>query len=99
MISQKDRSLCENLFVLELANNHLGKVDRGLKIIRDHATVVRYNNIKAAIKLQFRNSDEFIHPNFKANKDLRYIKKTEETKLSKADFGRLIDDIRYHGCI
>ena len=25
----------ENLFVLELANNHWGKLDRGLKIIRD----------------------------------------------------------------
>jgi len=90
MISQRDRSLFENLFVLELANNHLGKVDRGLKIIRDHAVIVRYNNIKAAIKLQFRDAEEFIHPNFKGSKDLRYVKKTEDTKLSKADFVRLI---------
>ena len=51
MISQKDKELFENLFVLELANNHWGKVERGLKIIRDFGTVVRYNNIKAAIKL------------------------------------------------
>jgi sialic acid synthase SpsE len=99
MISQRDRSLFENLFVLELANNHWGKVDRGLKVIRDHATIIRYNNIKAAIKLQFRDTEEFIHPNFKGNKDLRYIKKTEDTKLSRMDFLRLIEEIRHLGCI
>src|SRR3974390_1168476 len=99
MISQRDRFLFENLFVLELANNHWGKLDRGQKIIRDHATIVRYNNIKAAIKLQFRDVEGIIHPNFKGNKDLRYIKKTEDTKLAKADFGRLIEDIRHVGCI
>ena len=35
-IPQRDRDLFENLFVLELANNHWGRVERGLKIIRDH---------------------------------------------------------------
>tara|TARA_B110000977_G_C10826155_1_gene396216 strand:+ start:419 stop:667 length:249 start_codon:yes stop_codon:yes gene_type:complete len=63
--SQSDRLLFENLFVLELANNHLGSLKRGLKIIHDHASIVRYNNVKAAIKLQFREVDEFIHPDFK----------------------------------
>lgn len=70
-----------------------------MKIIRDHAVVVRYNNVKAAIKLQFRDVDEFIHPNFKGNEELRYIKKTEDTKLSKSDFTRLLEEIRNVGCI
>ena len=35
-ISQRDHDLFTNLFVLELANNHWGSVDRGLKIIREH---------------------------------------------------------------
>jgi sialic acid synthase SpsE len=99
VISQKDKDLFENLFVLEMANNHWGRVERGLKIIRDHAVVVRYNNVKAAIKLQFRDVDEFIHPNFKGNEELRYIKKTEDTKLSKSDFTRLLEEIRNVGCI
>jgi len=99
MISQRDRGIFENLFVLELANNHLGSLERGLKIIHDHAVVVRYNNIKAAIKLQFRDVDEFIHPDYKGNKELRYIKKTEDTKLTKADFARLLEEIRQVGCI
>lgn len=74
-------------------------MERGLKIVRDHATVVRYNNVKAAIKLQFRDVDEFIHPDYKGNQDLRYIKKTEATKLTKEDFAVLVNEIRRLSCI
>jgi hypothetical protein len=31
LISQKDKDLLENLFVLELANNHWGKLSRQIK--------------------------------------------------------------------
>jgi len=96
---KKNNELFENLFVLEMANNHWGSLDRGLKIIRDHAFVVRFNNMKAAIKLQFRDVDKFIHPEFKGNQDNRYIKKTEATKLNKADFARMVEEIRYMSCI
>ena len=98
-IPQKHREIFDNLFVLELANNHWGSVERGLKIVRDHATVVRYNNVKAAIKLQFRDVDEFIHPDYKGNQNLRYIKKTEATKLTKEDFAVLVNEIRRLSCI
>lgn len=98
-ITQRDRDLFENFFVLELANNHWGKLERGLKIIRDHAAIVRYNNVKAAIKLQFRDVDEFIHPEFRGNTEHRYIKKTEDTKLSRDDFARMVEEIRYFSCI
>ncbi len=98
-IAQRDKDLFENLFILELANNHWGKVDRGLKIIRDHAAIVRYNNIKAAIKLQFRDVDAFIHPEFRGNRDHRYIKKTEDTKLRKTDFARMVEEIKHLSCI
>ena len=49
------RDIFHELFVLELANNHWGSLERGLKIVKDFATVVRYNNVRAAIKLQFRD--------------------------------------------
>jgi N-acetylneuraminate synthase len=96
---RKFQSPFENLFVLELANNHLGKLDRALKIIRDHSRIVRYNNVKAAIKLQFRDVNSFIHPKYKGNIDLRYIKKTEETSLSRNDFLNIIKEIKFQGCI
>lgn len=99
MIDPKHREIFENLFVLELANNHWGDVKRGLKIVRDFGTVVRYNNVKAAIKLQFRDVETFIHSEFKGNQDSRYIKKTEATRLSKEDFAVLLTEIKNVGCI
>jgi len=57
MVDRQSAELFENLFVLELANNHWGSVERGLKIVQDHGTVCRYNNVKASIKLQFRDVD------------------------------------------
>ena len=78
-------SIFEDLFVLELANNHWGKLDRGLKIVNDFAKVVRFNNVRAAIKLQFRDVDSFIHKDHRNREDVRYIKKTLATKLSWED--------------
>lgn len=98
-MTNKDRELFENLFVLEMANNHWGNVDRGLRIIRDFGTVVRYNNVKAAIKLQFRDVESFVHPEFQGNEDLRYVSKTEKTRLSRDDFALLVAEIRNVGCI
>jgi len=99
MPSQKDRQIFENLFVLEAANNHWGDLTRGKKIIQEFATVVRYNNIKAAIKFQFRDVDNFVHEGFKGNQDIRYIKKTEATKMSKEQYAELASAVKKAGCI
>ena len=50
-----NNSIFEDLFVLEMASNHQGNINRGLKIISEFAKVVRFNNVRAAIKLQFRD--------------------------------------------
>ena len=92
-------NIFEDLFVLELANNHWGDIERGKRIITDFSRVVRFNNVKAAIKLQFRDVDAFIHKDFKGRDDLRYIKKTLDTKMSYDDYGILIEAIRKSGCI
>ena len=98
-VSQKDKSIFENLFVLEVANNHWGNMDRGLKLIRDHAVVARQNNVKAAIKLQFRKMDSFVHPDFKGTQDIKYIQKTEAKTLNKRQYKRLIAEIINLSCI
>ena len=77
-----NNKIFEDLFVLELANNHWGKRERGIRIIEDFAKIVRFNNVRAAIKLQFRNVPTFIHKDFKERQDIRYIKKTIATKSS-----------------
>lgn len=97
--SMRDREIFENLFVLEAANNHWGSVERGLKIIQDFGTVVRYNNVKAAIKFQFRDVDAFIHKEFKGNTEIRYISKTEKTRLARGEFIKLVSQVKRVGCI
>lgn len=94
-----DNSIFENLFVLEMTNNHLGNLQRGIDIIKQHSKIVRFNNIKAAIKLQFRNVDTFIHKDFRNRKDIRYIKRTLETELSKKDYITLVKTIKKCNCI
>lgn len=89
----------EDLFVLELANNHWGRVERGIKIIRDFAQIARFNNVKAAIKLQVRDVDNFIHKEWRDRRDMRYIAKTLDTRLSKADLATLVTEIRKNGCM
>jgi len=89
----------DELFVLELANNHLGDVQRGLKIIGNYAQVVRFNNVRAAIKLQLRDVDSFIHRDFRQRDDIRYIKKTLDTRLQAEDFATLVQAIRQASCI
>lgn len=74
------RDIFEDLFVLELANNHWGNLDRCLKIITDFARIVRFNNVRAALKLQLRDIDTFIHKDFLNRSDIRYIKKTLDTR-------------------
>ena len=94
-----NRDIFEDLFVLEVANNHWGSVERGLKIITTYSRIVRFNNVRAAMKLQFRDVDRFIHRDFRDRNDIRYIKKTLDTRMSAEDYGVLVDAIRRAGCV
>ena len=92
-------SIFENLFVLELANNHWGKLSRGLIIVSDFASVVRFNDVHAAIKLQFRDVDSFVHKDFRDRADIRYVKKTLDTHLRWEELRRLVEAVREAGMV
>ncbi|MCQ2966004.1 MAG: N-acetylneuraminate synthase family protein [Alphaproteobacteria bacterium] len=92
-------TIFQDLFVLELAHNHWGRVERGLKIIEEFSHVVRFNNIRAAIKLQFRDADTFVHKDFRDRTDIRYIKKALSAKMSFDDYAELISAIKNTGCL
>lgn len=92
-------NIFKDLFVLELANNHWGKLARGLKIIDEFSHVIRFNNVKAAIKLQFRDVDNFIHKDFRDRTDIRYIKKTMATKMSVEDYATMVSAVKNAGCL
>lgn len=111
--TQNQNELFRDLFVLELANNHWGSVDRGKQIIREHGHVVNSHHIKAAVKLQFRHPETFVKKEFEINDPIeregevvappgsssRYVKKTIATRLTKEDFGRLFDEVKKHGML
>jgi N-acetylneuraminate synthase len=89
----------DNLFVLELANNHWGKLERGLKIIDEFARVVHANRVHAAIKLQFRDVPSFIHRQHRERGDVRYIKKVGATELSWREQEVMVAAVRNCGLV
>ncbi len=93
------RDIFEDLFVLEMTNNHNGSVERGLEIIHAHSRVARFNNVRAAIKLQFRDVDRFVHKDVRDRTDIRYIKRVTGTRLDKEQYAVLVEAIRSSGCI
>ena len=84
----------ENLFVFDLANNHQGDLDHGIKIIKKLIEISKKKKIKAAIKFQFRQLDTFIHPNYKNNKDIKHLDRFESTKLKIEDYKKMVDLIK-----
>ena len=107
------KEVFEDLFVLELARNHWGSVERGKEIVKQYAKVVKENNVRAAIKLQAFDTDNFIHKDFIPKEEevsdgentqapgshTRYIKKTLATKLSDDEFAELVEAIKKEGLV
>lgn len=82
-----------------MANNHMGDLEHGLKIIRDFKEITDdFPQFEFSIKLQHR-SDSFIHPKHLHRKDHKYIKRFTETKLSPPDFKRLKEAVHSAGFV
>ena len=94
-----NRDILDDLFILEMTNNHQGDVNRGLEIIRQFSQIAKFNNVRTAIKLQFRNFDTFIHKDFVDREDIYYIKRITNTKLSVEEYVALVEAIKKSGCI
>jgi sialic acid synthase SpsE/mannose-6-phosphate isomerase-like protein (cupin superfamily) len=74
------------LFILEMANNHMGDVEHGKRIIREFAVVAKDFDYDFAFKLQYRHLDTFIHPDFQKRTDVKFVKRFSETRLREEDF-------------
>ncbi|MGJ8620590.1 MAG: N-acetylneuraminate synthase family protein [Methylophilaceae bacterium] len=85
------------LFVLEMANNHMGDVAHGIKLIRAFGEVCSKYPFQFAFKLQYRDLDTFIHPDMQGRDDVKYIKRFSETRLNRQDFDVLIAEMRKAG--
>ena len=95
----KDAGLFEDLFIFEMANNHQGSVQHGLRIIESMAGIAERRGIRAGIKLQYRDLDTFIHPDYAARTDVKHIPRFLGARLSATDFLTLIGTVRRHGMI
>ena len=90
-------SIPSPLFILEMANNHMGRADHGIRVIREFGEVCNKYPFRFAFKLQYRELDTFIHSAMKDRMDLKYIKRFSETHLSRMEFDKLIEEIRANG--
>lgn len=89
----------ENLHIFEMANNHQGSVAHGLKIIDAAARLAREHRARAAVKLQFRELDSFIHPAAKGRDNIMHIPRFESTRLDDSQFRQLVDAMRSAGLV
>jgi len=89
----------KKFFVLEMANNHMGDVNHGLKIIEQFSKITKKYPFKFGFKLQYRELNTFIHKDLRNRNDLKFIKRFNETKLSEKDFKRLIAQMRKYNFI
>ena len=78
-----------------MANNHMGDLEHGKRIVESFAEIVQKYKVNAAVKLQFRQLDTFIHKDF-VNSDLKQVKRFKETRLSKHEFQELVDCVKNH---
>jgi sialic acid synthase SpsE/quercetin dioxygenase-like cupin family protein len=74
-----------------MANNHMGSVEHGLRIIREvHAAAAPFQTkFQFAFKLQYRQLDTFLHPAYRDREDIKYVKRFRETRLEDAEFRRM----------
>lgn len=89
----------ERLFVFEMANNHMGDIEHGIHVIEQFAAVAKRYPFNFAFKLQYRELDTFIHPDYQGRMDIKYIKRFSETRLAREDTRRLVKAIKDNGFV
>lgn len=86
---KRNFSVDKPLFICDLANNHFGDISHAEQIIDELSSVANEVQEALAIKFQFRNLDNYIHPNYVQRRDLKYIDRFLSTRLDFDDFARL----------
>jgi len=89
----------DNLFIFEMANNHQGSVDHGLRIIKEMGKITRKYGIIAGVKLQYRDLDTFIHPDYTDSTTIKHIPRFLGTRLNSTQFLTLVQAIKDEGMI
>tara|TARA_Y100000031_G_scaffold41162_1_gene47498 strand:+ start:2058 stop:2879 length:822 start_codon:yes stop_codon:yes gene_type:complete len=80
------------LVIFEIANNHMGDLAHGKKIVRTYYNLSKKFShlIEFAVKFQFRDLKSFINPSY-LNTDHPQVKRFVDTKLTNAQWNNLIN--------
>lgn len=95
-------SIFDDLHIFEMANNHQGDLEHGQSIVRAMSKAAHGAGVRAAVKLQYRDLDTFIHPDYlteEGRKKVKHIERFLSTRIEKGHFKKLIDSIQAEGML
>jgi sialic acid synthase SpsE/mannose-6-phosphate isomerase-like protein (cupin superfamily) len=81
------------LFIYEMANNHMGDVAHGIRIIQELKAVSAGFPFAFCVKLQYRDIASCIHPDYRDRYDFKPVKRFSETHLSWDKYKQIKDAI------
>jgi sialic acid synthase SpsE/mannose-6-phosphate isomerase-like protein (cupin superfamily) len=87
------------LFIFDMANNHQGNLEHGLRIIREVHEACKGFDFNFGFKFQYRDLDTFIHPEYKGRQDIKYVKRFSETRISGEDYLKMKQEAEKLGFI
>ena len=88
------------LFILDMANNHMGQLEHGERIVEAMATACAgFDEFRVGIKFQYRQLDSFIHPDYRHRTDYKYVKRFSETRLPPEDYAALVQQVKAAGFV
>ena len=99
IVNREQKFNFENFIIFEMANNHQGSLEHGLKIINTVADISRRYELKSAVKFQFRHIDTIIHPDHKENSNNKHIPRFLSTRLTEDEYRTLFNQIKSHGLL
>lgn len=89
----------DDLFILDMANNHQGDIEHGKLIISEVAKLKKELDVKIAIKFQYRDLGSLIHPAAWNNKELKHIPRFIQNRLSFEQYFEMVDYAKKLGLI
>jgi N-acetylneuraminate synthase len=89
----------EDLFILDMANNHQGRLEHGRTIVAEFARVASECGIRAALKLQLRQLDTFIHFEERLRPTNKHVSRFLSTRLAPDQLRTLTEEIRSRGLV
>ena len=97
MIDFKLLSPINPLIILDMANNHVGSLEHGKKLLEKLPKLQKKFKFQVGIKFQYRNLETFIHSDFKDRRDIKYVQRFLSTKFDWNQFIELKNEVEIKG--